>query len=494
MLDGMRSTTLRRYALAVTAVAVALVLKSILDSITKEESPFLLFFTAVVISAWFGGLGPGILATVLAALCSSYFFFSPPFSVNNPSQVLRLGVFVLEGTLVSALSGALHSARVRATTSARESLNNQLSLRQSEERFRAFVTASSDVVYRMSSDWSEMQQLHGRDFIADTEKPNRAWLQEYIHPDDQPHVMAVINEAIRTKSIFELEHRVRRVDGTLGWTFSRAIPLLDAKGEIVEWFGAASDVTERKQAEEQIRRLNAELEQKVIERTAQLKAANKELEAFSYSVSHDLRAPLRSIDGFSQALLEDYADRLDDKGKDFLQRVRGASQRMALLIDDLLKLSRVTRSEMRHETVDLSALVRAVGERLQSEHPARHVDLQIADGLTVNGDARLLGIALENLLGNAWKFTGKQSDAKIEFGAVPDDQEKPAYFVRDNGAGFDMAYADQLFGAFQRLHGATEFEGTGIGLATVERIVRRHGGRIWAESAVGRGATFFFTL
>ena len=244
---------------------------------------------------------------------------------------------------------------------------------------------------------------------------------------------------------------------------------------------------------DEISRLNAELEQRVRERTAQLEATNKELESFSYSVSHDLRAPLRSIDGFSQALLEDYGDRLDEEGQDYLRRVRLASQRMAQLIDDLLNLSRLTRAEMRREMVDLSALAREIAAELRRSQRQREATFVIAGGLVAEGDGRLLRIALENLLGNAWKFTAGRPHARIEFGATT-DHDRPVYFVRDNGAGFDMAYADKLFGAFQRLHAVTEFEGTGIGVATVQRIIHRHGGRIWAEGAVDQGATFYFTL
>lgn len=242
-----------------------------------------------------------------------------------------------------------------------------------------------------------------------------------------------------------------------------------------------------------IQGLNINLERRVAERTAQLEAANKELEAFSYSVSHDLRAPLRSIDGFSQALLEDYADKLDEEGKKDLQRVRAATQRMGDLIDDMLNLSRVTRKEMRLETVDLSAMAQTIAAELRRSQPGRKVEFVIAEGMVTDGDGGLLKVALENLLGNAWKFSGKRCPARIDFGITPGDGDA-AYFVRDNGAGFDMAYADKLFGAFQRLHDQNEFSGTGIGLATVRRIVDRHGGQVWAEGEVEKGATFYFTL
>jgi len=238
---------------------------------------------------------------------------------------------------------------------------------------------------------------------------------------------------------------------------------------------------------------HGELEQRVRDRTAELAAANKELEAFSYSVSHDLRAPLRSIDGFSLALIEDYGTKLDQGGKDYLRRVRAASQRMSQLIDDMLNLARVTRRAMQRETVDLSGLAKSIAEDLSEEEPSRHVEFAIADGLSADADSGLLKIAMQNLIGNAWKYTSAHDRARIEFGRVKHNG-RPAYFVRDDGAGFDPRYVERLFGAFQRLHAATEFPGTGIGLATVHRIIHRHGGEVWAEGGVESGATFYFTL
>jgi PAS domain S-box-containing protein len=313
------------------------------------------------------------------------------------------------------------------------------------------------------------------------------------------------------------------------WISMRTAPLRDPSGEITGGMGIVEDVSDarrieqqlqvdkealqrllaaadssrrvllsvledQKATEEKIRRLNEELEQRVRDRTARMEATNKEMESFSYSVSHDLRAPLRSLDGFSLALLEDYSDRpLDGTGKTYLKKIRKATQRMGLLIDDMLRLSRVTRMDMRHVSVDLSRMVRDLAGKLRMDAPDRTVEIIVQEGVHVSGDFNLLQIALENLLDNAWKFTARTAHPCIEFGAFVKDGET-VYVMRDNGAGFDMAYADKLFGSFQRLHTEEEYAGTGIGLATVRRIVNRHGGSIWAEAEVGKGAAFYFTL
>ena len=256
---------------------------------------------------------------------------------------------------------------------------------------------------------------------------------------------------------------------------------------------AGGEEAARRKAERRLEALNRSLERRVRERTDALEGANAELEAFSYSVSHDLRAPLRALDGFSLALLEDYGEKLDGGAADYLRRIRAASQRMARLIDDLLMLSRVTRRDMTLGEVDLTALARTIGAELAADEPERKVTFAVAENMWVGGDAQLLDIALRNLLGNAWKFTSRTRDAQVTVG-VEDGEGERVYYVRDNGAGFDAAYADKLFAPFQRLHGEDEFPGTGVGLATVQRIVRRHGGRVWAEGATGRGATVWFTL
>jgi PAS domain S-box-containing protein len=296
--------------------------------------------------------------------------------------------------------------------------------------------------------------------------------------NEEPAILARLRRGERVESFESIR---RRKDGTDIHVSVTISPIHDSAGRVIGASKVARDITDRKRAEEAVERAQ--------EAT---KAANRELEAFSYSVAHDLRAPLRGIDGFSQALLEDYAPKLDDDGRRFLQRVRESAQHMAILIESLLSLARINRSDIQRECVDLSSLARTSIDRLESAYPERSIGVVIASSLVTTGDPRLLGVVLDNLLANAWKFTRHVSAPVVEVGCVDDPDH--VYFVRDNGAGFDMAFASKLFGVFQRLHTPKEFEGTGIGLATVQRIVHRHGGRIWAEGAVGKGATFYFTL
>jgi PAS domain S-box-containing protein len=303
----------------------------------------------------------------------------------------------------------------------------------------------------------------------------------HVVSEDRDLVKKRFEEAFATGH-FNVECRIMWPNQSLHWIAAQGRVYRNHKGDPARMMGVVADISERKLVEEEIRRHGQLLE-----------AANKELESFSYSVSHDLRAPLRSIEGFSQALLEDCADKLGEPGKDALRRVSAASQRMGKLIDDLLQLSRTTRSDLQRESVDVSALALASATEVRKIWSGRQVKLVIAPGLCAEGDRQLLRIVFDNLLGNAWKFTSKQERAAIEVGAMSHDWTT-AYFVRDNGAGFDMAYADKLFAPFQRLHAITEYPGTGIGLATVQRIIHRHGGRVWAEGKVDEGATFYFTL
>lgn len=288
------------------------------------------------------------------------------------------------------------------------------------------------------------------------------------------------------------ESRLRRKDGSPIWTTISSSPVRDEQGKINGVLAMVTDVTQRKSAEEEIRRLNADLERRVAERTAQLQAINQELEAFCYSVSHDLRAPLRAVRGFAEVLREQHAAQLDARGKDFLLRTCEASSHMEKLINDLLRLSRVSRTEFQSADVNLSLLAQDIVADLKQNDPAREVTFQIQPDLRARGDERLLRQTLDNLLRNAWKFTSKCVQARIAFHGVPG--QSGTFCVRDNGAGFDMAYVSKLFCVFQRLHSTSEYPGTGVGLAIVQRIINRHGGRTWAEGKINGGAAFYFTL
>jgi PAS domain S-box-containing protein len=307
--------------------------------------------------------------------------------------------------------------------------------------------------------------------------------QKITHPDDLDASLANVRRVMAGESDrYTLEKRYVGAGGRTVWVSLSVSLVRDQKGEPLYFVDQIKDVTEQQEAAQQLA-LRAE----------ELARANAELEQFSYSVSHDLRAPLRAIEGYSRILIEDFADELDEEGKGYLARVQANSQRMGLLIDDLLDLSRITRSPLRSEEVDLSGLASSILGEMQGDTPERRVDTDVAEGLVVNGDPGLIRVALENLLGNAWKFTSREPEAKIEFGVTERDGHQ-SYYVRDNGAGFEMAYADKLFAPFQRLHGTDEFEGTGIGLATVQRVIHRHGGQVQAEGEPGEGATFYFTL
>jgi PAS domain S-box-containing protein len=298
---------------------------------------------------------------------------------------------------------------------------------------------------------------------------------------------------INRGDVWRGEIKNRRKDGTCYWVDTSIIPFLDGQGRPFQFVSIRTDITEQKQAEAELRAYQERLEEKVEDRTQDLWRLNKELESFSYSVSHDLRAPLRNISGFSQALLEDFGEYVPQEGKEYLDRILLATRRMSRLIDALLVLSRVTRRELNTGRVDVSKLVAMIVKDLRQASPERQVRVEVQDGMLAIGDENLIGILFENLVGNAWKYTVRQPDAKIEIG-MQYNSDVPVYYVKDNGAGFNMKYVDRLFTPFQRLHSKDEFEGTGIGLATVQRIVERHGGRVWATGKQGEGAMFQFFL
>jgi PAS domain S-box-containing protein len=369
-------------------------------------------------------------------------------------------------------------------------------LRESDERFRSMADSAPVLLWMSGLDG--LCNFFNETWLRFTGRPLQRELgtgwAEGVHPEDFQSCMHVYLDSFVARRSFAMTYRLRNAEGDYRWLLDQGRPRFDPDGTFLGFIGSCVDVSEERLAREALGRLNEDLEGHVRRRTAQLEVANRELEAFAYSVSHDLRAPLRAVGGYSQLLLEEYGERFDEEGRGMLARMRDASQRMARLIDDLLHLSRVTRMEMHREAVDLSAIANETFVELREAEPHRTVEVVVAPGLSAGGDAVLLRVLLDNLLRNAWKFTGKKERARIEVGADRAPDGRRAFYVKDNGAGFDMSYASKLFGAFQRLHSEAEFPGTGIGLATVQRIASRHGGRVWAESVVGEGATFYFSL
>jgi PAS domain S-box-containing protein len=367
-------------------------------------------------------------------------------------------------------------------------------LRDAELKFRTIFDKTSDGIllaengsrtfYMANNEICEMLGYTQNEII-------KIGLSEIHLEKDLPYVIEQFERMAKNEISIASDIPVRRKDGSIFYAdINSSSVTLGGKDYII---GVFRNITERKQAEDKIKQLNNELEQRVLDRTFQLEASNKELASFAYSVSHDLRAPLRGIDGWSLALLEDYGEKLDDQARKYLHRVRTETQLMGRLIDDMLKLSRVTRAELKLMPIDLTAMAHSIADRLQEEMPQRRIEFIIQPALRADGDSQMIDIALSNLFDNAVKFTGTRSPARIEFGEAEVDGGK-VFFVQDDGVGFDMTHAPKLFGAFQRLHKSSEFPGTGVGLATVQRIIHRHGGRIWANAQVDQGATFYFTL
>jgi PAS domain S-box-containing protein len=361
----------------------------------------------------------------------------------------------------------------------------QTALRESEEEYRRLVESSPDWVWSVDAEgnhtFSNQAILDILGYSPEEIYGTSAF--PLMHPDDQERIQKMVQDATKNQQGWkEVVIRWQHKDSSVRYLESTAEPILDAEGHFRGFNGIDRDITTRVLAEEEINRY-----------APQLEAANKELEAFSYSVSHDLRAPLRAITGFSEMLIKDKINDLDEAGQKHLRVVHDSSLRMGELINDLLRLSRVSRGELTRSSVDLSGIAKNILEDLQKADAERKATFIIEPNLRVEGDMRLVRIMLENLLGNAWKFTGKQAQAEITFGCES-IEGRPVFFIRDNGVGINMEYADKIFDPFQRLHSSEEFEGTGIGLATVQRIIHRHNGRVWAEGEEGQGATIYFTL
>lgn len=396
----------------------------------------------------------------------------------------------LAGTFLALLFAVVAWAAARHWTSRDES---EEAVRRSEARFRGLMEAAPDAIVVTDTNGTiafanrQTERLFGCESGRMIGRSIETLIPERYRARHVTHRAGYLAAPRVRRMGAGMELFGLKADGSEFPLAVHLSPVETKDGTMV--YADVRDITERLEAQRKIEDLNRKLSRDNVD----LQVVNRELEAFSYSVSHDLRAPLRAIDGFSQAISEDCADQLDAVGRNYLVRIRGAAQRMGMLIDDLLKLSRVTRSELHVSEVDLSALAGDVGEAFRGADPERRAEVAIEPGLKASADSQLIRIVLENLMGNAWKFTSKCDQPRIEFGYLRQMAE-PTYFVRDNGAGFDMAYANKLFGAFQRLHDATSYPGTGIGLATVQRIVHKHGGRIWAQAEINKGATFYFTL
>jgi len=366
------------------------------------------------------------------------------------------------------------------------------SLRKSEEEFRSLAESMPQIVWATRADgWNIYFNQQWVDYTGLTreESYGHGWNIPF-HPDDQQRAWDAWQRATKNLDTYQLECRLRRADGVYRWWLIRGIPQCNANGEIQKWFGTCTDIEDIKEAEEKIARLNADLQH----RAAQLEGANKELESFSYSVSHDLRAPLRHVQGYVQMLAAATEGQLSDKALRYLKTINDASVEMGQLIDDLLAFSRMGRAEMSEDSVEPDILMKETLRGLELAVQGRNIEWKIAPLPGVVGDRAMIRQVLVNLVGNAVKYTRQRDPARIEIGCEGEKDGRLIFFVRDNGAGFDMQYAHKLFGVFQRLHRADEFEGTGIGLATVRRIISRHGGRVWAEGKVGEGAAFYFTL
>ena len=486
-LRGTRSA-IERYGVAAAAVAVALGAALLLQRSRIERLEFPIFLFEIALVVWFLGVGPAILAVVLSSLAFDYYFTEPLHSFwVNSTELAYYVVFILFGLLLTWFS-AIRRRFERQLLQSTDELRKEVAVRSQQA---SLLNLTHDTIFvRDMSDtityWNRgAQELYGWTAEQAMGKHSHELLQtDFPIPIDE-----VRAELLRTGR-WEGELQKTKADGARIVVASRWSLRRDEQGRPLAILETNNDVTDRKRREEEIRKLNHELGK----RSGELEASNKELEAFAYSVSHDLRAPLRHMVGFTELLQKHASSALDEKSKRYMTTILDSAKRMGNLIDDLLSFSRIARTETRETTVSLEQLVKEVRAEMQPETGGRNIAWRIGELPDLHGDRSMLRLALVNLISNAVKFTRKRPQAEIEIGCLEKKSDGVTMFIKDNGVGFDMKYVNKLFGVFQRLHRPEAFEGTGIGLATVQRIIHRHGGRVWAEALVDGGATFFISI
>ncbi len=477
-----------RYGIAGISVAIALGTALLLESYSFRGVEFPLFLFAIAVTVWYAGLGAAVLAVVLSSLAFNYFFTEPRFSLYvTRSDIPYYIIFVLFALLLTWFSTVRRRVEQELLQS-RDELEKQVAERTQQASLlnlthdTIFVRDMNDIITYWNRGATELFGWKQEEAIG---KHSHQLLQTVF-----PIPIEKVQAELLGTGRWEGELRKTKADGSTVVVASRWSLRQDDRGLPVAILETNNDISDRKRREEEIRKLNEELGK----RTKALEASNKELEAFAYSISHDLRAPLRHMVGFTELLQKNIASTLDEKSHRYMRTILESAKRMGTLIDDLLAFSRIGRAETRQTTVSLDQLVKEVLSEVQPETTGRNLAWSIAPLPVVYGDKSMLKLVLTNLIANAVKFTRTRSQARIEIGCLEEQQEGVVVFVKDNGVGFDMRYVHKLFGVFQRLHQADAFEGTGIGLATVQRIIHRHGGQVWAEGAVDGGATFFFTV